>query len=56
MNSKTYKHLSTDDTYKLVATFITDNNLEAWWMSSHQGYLALGIVTELEDEEEEDEP
>ena len=46
----TYKYLSKDDVYNLIETVIVDNNLDAWWMSEDEGYLALGIVTKLEDE------
>ena len=45
-----YKYLSPDDARTLIETFIADNNLDAWWMSDDEGYLALGIVTKLEDE------
>jgi len=45
-----YKYLSKDDVYKLIETFVVDNNLDAWWMSEDEGYLCLGIVTKLEDE------
>tara|TARA_B110000908_G_C10002833_1_gene334938 strand:+ start:311 stop:466 length:156 start_codon:yes stop_codon:yes gene_type:complete len=50
MDISTHQYLSKDDAYKLIETFIADNNLDAWWMSDDEGYLALGIVTKLEDE------
>jgi hypothetical protein len=50
MDISTHQYLSKDDAYKLIETFIADNKLDAWWMSDDEGYLALGIVTKLEDE------
>jgi hypothetical protein len=50
MDISTHQYLSKDDAYKLIETFIADNNLDAWWMSDDEGYLALGIVTKLKDE------
>jgi len=50
MNISTYQYLSKDDVYKLIDTFVADNNLDAWWMSDDEGYLTLGIATKSKDE------
>ena len=45
------KYRTKDETYKLIETFIADNNIDAWWMSDDEGYLSLGIATKIEEDE-----
>jgi hypothetical protein len=48
--SEEYNYPTAEELEELINKFVSDNNLDAWWIDGDEGYLAFGINCKLEDE------
>ena len=49
--SREYNYPTEDELQELISNFCFENNLDATWLHSSEGYLAIGISYRTEDEE-----